>query len=182
MKGHEMASHIVDQHRVQELLTHDSSTGVFRWRTTRGGKAKAGSPAGTKDSHGHIQIKIDRKLYLAHRLTFLYETGRWPENEVDHINGVRDDNRRSNLREATKAQNMRNRVTGANNTSGHTGVSYVRHLEKWFAYISVDRKRVPLGYFHGLADAVLARKEAERAYFGEFARSSPRRMCTCEAQ
>ena len=160
MMEHEMANSILTAGRVRELLDYNQETGVFTWKTTRGGFAKAGTVAGTKDSHGHIQIKVDRKLYLAHRLVFIHVTGTAP-SEVDHINRDRSDNRWANLRPVSRSQNGHNRSVGVNNTSGAVGVSFVKHLSKWQAYINVEGKRKNLGYFSDLDSAILARKKAK---------------------
>jgi hypothetical protein len=64
-----------------------------------------GEILGNKDSNGHIQITINKKLYLAHRCAWLWFYGEWPEHDIDHINGDRSDNRLINLRKATRSQN-----------------------------------------------------------------------------
>lgn len=155
-----MANSILTAERVRELLDYDQNTGVFVWRVSRGGSAKAGTAAGTKDSHGHVQIRVDGVLHMAHRLAFLHATGCMP-SEVDHINRERSDNRLANLRPVSRSQNGHNRNTGVNNTSGAIGVSFVKHINKWQAYINVGGKRKNLGYFFDFDDAVLARKKAK---------------------
>lgn len=83
---------------------------------------------------------------------------------TDHINRNRLDNRRSNLRTADKSLNSINRAIQPNNTSGHKGVHWFKRLGLWQVYINKNRKRVSLGYFKNLRDAVKARKLAEKEY------------------
>jgi hypothetical protein len=86
--------------------------------------------------------------------------------ETDHRNRNGLDNRRVNLREATKAQNAMNRRTRSDNTSGYRGVHW--HLGKWQARITLSGKRMSLGHFSDLQEAVAVRQEAAREIFGEF--------------
>ena len=112
---------------------------------------------------------LDRRTYRTCRLAWLYQTGEWPENQIDHINRDRDDDRWANLRPATNAENGRNAGLSARNTSGVKGVCWHRRKEKWQASIRVDRRLVSLGYFLAIDEAAVVRKKAERQYFGEFA-------------
>ena len=92
------------------------------------------------------------------------------EYDVDHKHGCnsRHDNRKQNLRLATRAQNVINVGLKANNTSGVTGVGWYKHLNKWTARITVDGVKLYLGVFDKFEDAVAARKAAEEKYFGEW--------------
>ena len=112
--------------RIRELFNYDPNTGAITWAAKRFG-VKVGSIAGTEHK-GYRRVKVDGTLILAHRLAFAIHHGRWPEHEVDHINRDKADNRISNLREATRNDNMVNREypTGA---SGKTGVS--KHKSGW---------------------------------------------------
>lgn len=147
--------------RIREQLSYDPETGVFRWLVSRPGVA-AGSEAGTFTSEGYRQIALDRRSFRAHRIAFVLMTGQWPENEVDHVNGDRADNRWTNLRDVTCAENHRNRAIPANNTSGHMGVSFQDGT--WRASIFCDGQYINLGRFANKADAIAARTDAEREY------------------
>lgn len=120
---------------------------------------------GFQKSQGYNRLKIDGVLYYEHRLVWLFHYGRWPEGEIDHINGKRADNRIENLREATRVQQNRNMKLFCQNTSGHTGVSWSKHAKKWYARIRVSVGRDKnLGYFSDINDAIAARKAAEQKY------------------
>lgn len=109
--------------RLREVLSYDPETGIFRRLFSSGG-AIAGSMPGAVDSHGYRQIKIDRRLYLAHRLAWYYAHGEWPAMCIDHINGDKSDNRLCNLRHVTKAENCQNRrIASRDSRTGFLGVS-----------------------------------------------------------
>ena len=103
---------------LRKTLSYDSSTGLFT-RLRHG----AGKVAGTVDSHGYIQISIGGKTYRAHRLVWLYVHGVFPQNDLDHINGVRHDNRLSNLRDVTRSVNLQNKRVQSNSVTGVKGIS-----------------------------------------------------------
>lgn len=134
------------QSRLKELLHYDPETGVFVWRIPRG-SAKTGDVAGCPHPEGYRKIMIDRKIYLAHRLAWLYVHGAWPKDEIDHRNGVRADNRFTNLREATRAENGQNLKIRADNTSGFIGVSWYKPARKWQAHINLAGRNKNLGCF-----------------------------------
>jgi hypothetical protein len=99
----------------------------------------------------------------------MWHHGRWPTNHIDPINGIRDDNRIENLREATNAQNGANQGKPSTNTSGYKGVHWDKCNKKWVAQIRVNRKATHLGYFTNIEDAAATYQAAARQYFGEFA-------------
>lgn len=146
---------MVTRERVLELLRYEPETGKFYWQTRRAG-VRFGSEAGRTTSRGYNQIRIDGCLYLAHRLVWLVETGKWPPQGVDHINRDPGDNRFVNLREASQAQNMQNRSTSKNNTSGFTGVTWDRRANRWRARIRKNRLRHHLGLFNTPEEAAEA--------------------------
>src|SRR5262249_23249265 len=111
-------------HRLRKVLNYNPATGQFRWRVTISSRALAGSVAGTRGRRGHIQIRIDGKLYQSSRLAWLYKTGRWPKLEIDFINRNRSDTRWANLREVTPSQIRRK--TRRHRKLGARGVSRAR--------------------------------------------------------
>lgn len=161
-----MSGFALSRDEVLEMLNYDPETGVFTRRLAKG-PAKVGDIAGSKDSYGYVQIRLRSKIYLAHRLAWLVTYGYWPENQLDHINRDRADNRVSNLREATHAQNLQNRAVQRNNKSGFIGVSWYPKYSKWMACIGINGKSKTLGYFDS-PEAAGAAYAAAKAEMHEF--------------
>lgn len=159
---------IISQARLKEVLSYDPLTGQFVWRVRLAPRGPVGAPAGVKNAGGYIVIRIDRVLYRAARLAFIYMTGACPD-VVDHENRIRHDDRWVNLREATSSQNGQNTSTRTDNTSGHKGVTWDKSRGKWMAMITVDKRAINLGRFVALDEAVAARRAAELKHFGTFA-------------
>ncbi len=151
------------QERLKELLKYDPETGVFVWRISRS-RMKAGGVAGHVGVLGYRRILIDGKLYLSHRLAWFYVYGYFTENEIDHINRVRDDNRIGNLREVSRSCNAINSGIRMNNTSGVTGVCYAKECGKYRSSITIAQKKIHIGYYTSFDDAVKARWDAEVKY------------------
>ena len=141
------------------LIDYDPESGDFRWRRPE----RMGQVAGKIRRSGYRVIKLNGREVLAHRLAFLLMLGRWPEGPVDHIDGVRDNNRWANLRECTALENQRNRRMPKSNTSGVHGVTKHRG-GKWQASIKVLGRNVHLGLFENIEDAARARREAMHRY------------------
>lgn len=151
----------VDARRASELLTYDQITGIFTWRVTRTGRARAGSKAGRLSSAGYIQIQIDGRLYYAHRLAVLLMTGTWPPHQVDHVDGRRTNNAWSNLRLATVAENAQNRSAQRNSATQHIGVSYAASRCQYIAQIHRHGRRRTIGWFDTADEAFAAYKRAK---------------------
>ena len=126
------------------LLVHYSpDTGAFTWLVNRP-RVRVGSPAGCVGLRGYLCIKIRGRLYAAHRLAWLYMTGEWPSQTTDHINGVRTDNRFTNLRDVSASANAQNmRTPPVNNTTGFLGVTQRRG--KFEAQIALLGSKLWLG-------------------------------------
>ena len=155
--------------KVIELVCYDASTGLFTWNKPRP-YCTAGKRAGGRTSSGYIRVILCGRPFQAHRLAWFYVHGSWPEHEIDHVNGVRDDNRLANLREATPSQNQANKAMRRDNTSGVKGVSWDRSRGKWHASITVSGRIKNLGRFEEIETAAAAYAEAARQFHGEFAR------------
>lgn len=158
-----MKTRRLTQARLHEVLSYDAETGVFRNNFKRGRMADAGAIAGTKHSHGYIEIKIDGVLYKAHRLAWMYVHGEFPQFDIDHISGIRDDNRLGNLRSATRSENQCNqRQARRNNRVGLLGVSWHKLVKKYAATIKVAGKQTVIGWFEDAGEAHLAYLSAKR--------------------
>jgi hypothetical protein len=158
---------MITQEKLKEILEYDPDTGIFRWKLDRGAKTKTGDRAGYNHA-GYRRIEINDVGYLAHRLVWLYIYGYIP-TELDHINGIKHDNRLCNLREASRKENSINRNKRTDNSSGYKGVNWHKAANKWQARIMVNGKRLQLGWFETPEDAYLAYCAAAKEFHGEFA-------------
>jgi len=156
-----MATRTLTQDRLKQLLRYDPNTGIFVWRIALSCVA-AETSAGTQDPKGYVRISVDRRIYAAHRLAWLYAHGAWPVAEIDHINRIRNDNRIGNLREADRSLNCHNSALRADNVSGHRGVGWHKHQQKWRARISIAGRMHELGYFLDKESAVAAYRKAAK--------------------
>lgn len=147
------------QSAIGELLTYSPDTGQLTWKVARG-RCSAGSRAGYDTGRGYIGVRVNGVCTYAHRIAFLLMTGRSP-SFVDHINGVRSDNRWSNLREVSRSENARNMSRSSVNTSGVVGVFWNAGKGKWTARIKKHQATKHLGDFDDFDLAVAARKSAE---------------------
>lgn len=149
--------------RLLQVMNYDAETGLFHWLAATSKKTKIGSQAKTINAYGYIRIRIDKEDYVAHRLAWFYVYGKWPENQIDHINGVRTDNRINNLRDVCVRQNQENqRRAQKGNRSGFLGVSWNNKDQKWWSRISVNGKFNYLGSYDKPEDAHAAYVEAKR--------------------
>lgn len=127
-------------------------------------------PVGVFDGGSYVVIQINRKLYKAHRLAWLLHYGEWPTLEIDHINGDKSDNRLSNLREATRQQNILNRRMFKNNTTGVKGVSRARN--RFRAQLWHNGAPVLSQLFDTLEEAAAAYEAKANELFGEWHRAA----------
>ena len=147
------------QKRVKELFDYDPETGLLT-RKSRRGSAKAGDVIKSVNSTGYVRLAIDSKQYSAHRVIWLWNYGYFPENQVDHINRVKGDNRLCNLREVSAACNVQNSCVSTRNS---TGVKGVRGCNQGYqASIMTARQRYSLIYTKDFTEAVAHRLAAEQ--------------------
>jgi hypothetical protein len=151
---------MMDKDLVRRLFDYDPESGAFTHRIG-GGRRKAGDLAGHIDRLGYVIIGGAKKHYLAHRLAFMWMNGRWPESQVDHIDGNRSNNAWTNLRDVSPQGNNRNKRMHRNNKSGRIGVHWDKVNNKWVAHIFVWNKHHNLGRFSEFEDACRARLHAE---------------------
>ena len=159
---------------LRELIQYDPETGAFTHKprtevhitnaSARNGwnSQNASKPAFTTlRPDGYLCGGIMGVSLLAHRVAWAIETGCWPEQTIDHINGDRVDNRWRNLRHVSQQENTQNASRQKRNISGHTGVNWCGRRKAWRVRIKLDLQDVHIGYFQSLERAVTARKEAE---------------------
>ena len=158
-----MPADMITQEFLRERFDYCPETGVLTHRVaTR--KKKIGDIASCRGGHGYLSIYVDGVHMRAHRVIFMWVTGRWPK-EIDHINHYKADNRWLNLREVTGSiENCKNRTKSKNNTSGVMGVRFEADRGKWLVRIKTNYRYKNLGRFSDFADAVAAREAAEIQY------------------
>ncbi|RLD81108.1 MAG: HNH endonuclease [Bacteroidetes bacterium] len=151
--------------RLKKLLDYNPKTGNLTWKVSRQGTKGIGSIAGyISPTDGYIYIGIDYVLYRAHRLVWFWMKGNFPENEIDHKDRIRSNNKWNNLREGDRIYNSQNQNLRSDNKSGIVGVRFRTNRQKWVSQITVNKKLIHLGSFKNFDDAVLSRWEAEKKY------------------
>jgi hypothetical protein len=164
-----MAKADLTAQRLREVLHYNPESGIFTWiaHTVKAGKqggrrAKIGCEAGNF-SILYCRIRIDRVHYLGHRLAWLYVHGEWPKQSIDHINGVKSDNRIANLREATPRLNAQNiRRAHSDSTSKLLGAYWIPRLKMWGSHICNKGQMIWLGNHRTPEAAHAAYMEAKR--------------------
>lgn len=153
---------MITQEQLKHILHYDPDTGIFTWKINSG-RAVKNKQAGSVNPNGYLNIKIDRKLYKAHRLAFLYIHGYLPD-EVGHDNQEKTDNRIVNLIDLSHSENMKNKKIYKNNKSGTPGVTWHKRIKKWQAHIRVNNKSIHLGFFSDLNEAKESREKAKKDF------------------
>lgn len=171
-----MHANSITQTRLKELLHFSPDTGLFTWLKRKPSDFKvakqseswnirfSGKKAGSPHCQGYLSIAVFHRKLLAHRLAWLYIYGELPEDQIDHIDHCKTNNKISNLRLASNAMNGKNMSFSKANTSGFTGVVWHKAAQKWSAQICHEGKRKYLGLFTNKQDAIAARTAAELKY------------------
>lgn len=162
---------------IKSRLDYDERTGYFTWKSKveydaidrRWNTKWAGRRAGSR-AHGWVNISVDGVLYGAHVLAYVIMKGRWPVGQVDHKDGRQSNNRWSNLRVASSAQNQYNSRIRTDNATGFKGVS-LNKSGSYVAYLNCGGKRIHLGSFSTARRAARARNAAAKVLHGEFSRN-----------
>jgi hypothetical protein len=155
--------------KLKELLWYDAESGDFYWRFSPSNNVQPWQKAGTLTPAGYVRISVFGRQREAHRLAYLYVYGEMPK-VIDHINGSRSDNKLKNLRPATASSNGMNRGAQANNTSGYKGVFLDKRDNRFFAAITVNKKRIYLGRTKSAEEAHLLYVKAAGELHGEYAK------------
>lgn len=156
----------ITQEKLRTLLEYDPDNGWFIWRVSRAGnRVKVGNRAGYVHPTGYRYVRVDGHIVTEHRLAWFFVYGQWPTKDLDHINRVRHDNRISNLRELSRAENCQNQPIRRSNKSGATGVYYHKASKKWAASINIGCKQIHLGVYATQEEAVKIRRNAELEHY-----------------
>jgi hypothetical protein len=163
---------------LRELLDYDPITGVFRYRKSsrRGWSGKVAGSIKPGTSGGYRLIVVDGERFRASRLAWLYMTGTWPDEDVDHIDRNRSNDVWSNLRLATRSQNMANGHIRSTNTSGYRGVTWDERTGKWRAQVVHNYRNFYCGLHDTPEQAAQARDAKAVKLHGEYTRLSTRRL------
>lgn len=151
---------MLTQERVKELFDYRED-GYLISKKTRGNRCIVGNPVGYSDKRGYKRLSLDYEKHWVHRVIWLWHFGYFPENDIDHINRDKSDNRIENLREVSRQCNMRNAAPKKNNTSGVQGV--YRSGKRWRVVIKINYKFIQIGVFDNFDEAVCHRLAAEQA-------------------
>lgn len=164
---------VLTQEGLKKHLRYNPETGEFTRLdfVNKRGQRRKGWAAGSLNQNGYSHINLHGICYKAHRLAWLYMTGKWPSDCIDHIDLNRANNTWNNLREANRIQNGQNAKRHSNNKSGYKGVSWCKRRKAWHAQIKINGVKTFIGYFDEprLAGAAYAAKAA--AHHAEFART-----------
>lgn len=171
---------VVSVEYLRECFMLDTSTGVLYWKSRPAhhfvsnasykmwNTRYAGEVASCIKTNGYVGVTVLKKSYQAHRVVWAITSGVWPTGDLDHINGLKSDNRYCNLRYATESQNGFNRVLGKNSTTGYKGVSYDKQTKRYKAKIKISGRSISIGMFDTpkeAHDAYCTRAEKEAGVF-----------------
>ena len=151
--------------QIKNMVFYDQSTGFFVWVDCKR-KTLNGKTLGVYDKDGYLTAKINQTRYKLHRLEWFVFYDEWPQGQIDHINGIKDDNRICNLRIANNSENNCNRPAQSNNRLGVRGVRF--NNNRYQALICKNKKQIVLGSFKTLEEATAAYKTAAQRLHGEF--------------
>ena len=155
--------------RIRSLFHYDPLTGIFVTKLSRKtGQGEAGRTVGAKDARGHLFARVDGKHYKLHRLAWVYMTGEWPKNMIDHKDRVGDNNTWENLRECTNGENQMNTGAQVNNKLGVKNVSRMKNGS--FKAVVQAYKKIHVQIFQDLSEAAEWAKQKREELHGEFAR------------
>lgn len=163
--------------RLRELLRLDANTGLLHWLVGRPNGSKAGDVAGGQDRNRYVRLEIDQVKLAAHRVAWALHTGYWPPDgmQIDHINGIKTDNRPANLRLANNSENQCS-AKSRPGRSGLRGVDWSIQMGRWRAKIMKGKRTIHPGYFHDKNEAHAAYCQAAAEIHGPFRNTESRRI------
>jgi hypothetical protein len=159
------------QEELKKNVSYDPETGIFARLIACHGKVKIGDIV-NKPDQGYYKISVNSKVYLAHRLAWLYMTGSFPTGSIDHIDGIKTNNKWSNLRDVTRRTNAQNVSTArADNVTGLLGAHYRKEDDRYSSCIQISNgSKIYLGIFDSAEEAHSTYMEAKRKYHEGYAR------------
>ena len=150
---------------LDELFNYDEETGIVTWKTVRSNRVKIGDVVGYQNPFGYLQVRLEGKLWMLHRLIWMKQTGEMPKGEIDHIDGVRNHNKWNNLRDVSKFTNMQNRRgPDKDSLTGILGVCYDKQAKRFRAQLRVDGVKILNKLFNTAAEAGEAYRVAKENY------------------
>ena len=161
---------MLTQEQLKDILFYCPISGKFTWikKSKYANKNVSDTAGHTHKKTGYVSITINKKFNAAHRLAWLYMTGAYPENCIDHINGVKNDNSFKNLRDVDHATNHRNRKRCKNNTSGVSGVFIDKPTGLWEVKFTYNKVSHYFGRYKTVDEAIKVRnKEIKNFDFHE---------------
>ena len=161
---------MITQELANNLFQLKNGNLFWKNKTSNLSRIKIGDEAGVLDKKGYKKIGINQKIYFEHHIVFLMNHGYLPK-QIDHINGVKNDNRIENLREVTNSQNKMNTKLQSNNKSGIKNVNWCKKSNKWVVQLAVDNKKRWFGYYYDLNVAKFVAETMRYKYHGKFARN-----------
>ena len=164
--GLKFGGRMITQELVKELFEYRD--GELYRKVANSNRVKIGDKVGTVNNLGYLCTQINGKIYKNHRLIFLMFKGYLPKY-IDHINGIKTDNRIENLRECTSSQNNLNRKQRSNNTSGVKGVMWHKRDKKWEVRMQINGKYKYFGRYHDIEVAKFIADTTRHKFHGEFA-------------
>lgn len=159
---------MVTKELLQELFSYDN--GNLYWKNVKSKKVKTGQKVGSIDRHGYMRTSIKKKIYLIHRLIWIFHYGEIKDNYlIDHFDRNPLNNKIENLRLATHSQNTQNSGKRSDNKSGYKNVFWAKDKNKWRVRCYTLGKSKNGGYYDCLDDAAIAATALRKKVFGEFA-------------
>lgn len=152
---------------VSNIISYNKDSGEFTWMERRGGKSLAGTKAGSVKSTGYVLISLYGHRYRAHHLAWFIINGSFP-SMLDHVNGIRSDNRICNLREANHSQNMMNKRFNKKHSTSARGVYVDSRTGKYRVEVSIDSGKFRSKSIDNLEDAEALSRKIRSALHGEF--------------